>query len=347
MKVTIKQIAKIAGVSQATVSKIINNYDDVGEATKKRVLDIMDQHGYRPSYSAKTLASNHSNLIGVVYAGKVNADFNHPFFVDVMNSFKKSIGFFGYDLMFFSNEKFNYESEDYLARCRHYQVEGCIIIGGEEIQESIYDLDKSEIPCIGVDIKLTGNRSGYIMTDNSQISAKVVEHFYLQGYRDIAYIGGKVDSEVGTIRYESFKKVVGQYGLQLNEDWIIFGDYFKKSGYEAMKKLLSNKSIPEAVFAASDLMALGAIQAIKEHGLRVPDDIVVIGCDDIEAAGYVEPPLTTIRQDKEKIGKLAAHMLVDFINEKIHSTSVMVEPDLIIRGTCGKAKNIIMTKMVE
>ncbi|WP_078555335.1 LacI family DNA-binding transcriptional regulator [Bacillus alkalicellulosilyticus] len=343
MKVTIKEIAKLAGVSQATVSKIINNYDDVGEETKKRVLDIMEQQKYRPSYSAKTLASKTSDVIGVVYAGKVNANFNHPFFVDVMNVFKKNIGNLGYDLMFFSNEKFNMAHEDFLARCTHYRVDGCIIIGGEEIQESVYTLDNSSIPCIGVDIELTGEKSGYIMTDNLKVSTKVVEHLYLLGHRDIAYIGGKKDSNIAKMRLESFKRSMTEYGLSLNDDWVMYGDFFTKSGYEAMKKILLSEKIPKAVYAASDLMALGAIQAVKEAGLSVPDDIVVIGLDDIEASKYVDPPLTTIRQDKEKIGKLAAYMLYDLIRGTIHSTSVMVEPDLIIRQSCGtKKKNYVI-----
>ncbi|SEN30029.1 LacI family DNA-binding transcriptional regulator [Lihuaxuella thermophila] len=335
MKVTIKDIARMAGVSRATVSKIINNYDDVSEVTRQKVLKIMEETGYRPTFSARSLSSQRSNLIAVVYAGKVNANFNHPFFVDVVNSFKKNIGFLGYDLLFFSNEKFQHSDENYLTRCKYFQVDGCLIISGEDIEPTIEELDQSHIPCIGVDIPLKGNRSGYLMTDNYKVSAKVVEHFYLLGYRHIALISGKPDSAIANLRKEGFIQAMQQYGLTIHENWLLHGDFYEESGYCAMKELLKQKPYPQAVFAASDLMAFGAIRAIKEAGLRVPHDIAIVGCDDIVACRYSDPQLTTIRQDKEKIGKLAAYMLVDLIHDQIKSTSVMVEPELIVRGTCG------------
>ncbi|WP_139491769.1 LacI family DNA-binding transcriptional regulator [Brevibacillus dissolubilis] len=336
MKITIKDIAKLAGVSPATVSKIINNYEDVGEATRKRVLEIMEQQGYRPTYSAQTLATKKSNLIGVIFAGKVNVDFNNPFFIEIMNSFKKTIGGLGYDLLFFSNEQFHAHQEDYLARCRYYQVDGCIIINGDEIEPSIHDLDASEIPCIGVDIVLSGNKSGYLMTDNYKVSSKVVEHFYLLGHREIAHIGGNPNAVIAGLRTDGFRQSLREYGLTVREDWIVHGeDFFEESGYRAMKKLLGGEELPQAVFAASDLMAFGAIRAIKESGLRIPEDVAIIGCDDIDACRYIDPPLTTVRQDKVKMGKLAAYMLSDLIDGKMESSAVMVEPELAVRKTCG------------
>ncbi|PYZ91914.1 LacI family transcriptional regulator [Salipaludibacillus keqinensis] len=337
MKMTIKEIAKLAGVSQATVSKIINNYDDVGAKTKKRVLQIMDEYGYRPSYSAQSLAKKITKVIGVIYAGKINANFNHPFFVEVVSSFKKTMGSEGYDLLFFSNEKFHKSDENYLARCQHYNVDGCIIIGGEEVEPSIYDLDKSEIPCVGVDIELSGKKSAYIMTDNPQISALAVEHFYLLGQRDIAFIGGKEESVISKQRYQGFIDEMKTYGLKVNPEWIVYGDFFEDSGYEKMEELLQRPSIPKAIFAASDLMAMGAIRAVKESGRKI-DDFSFIGCDDIVASKHIDPPLTTVKQDKEKIGKMAAYILNDMIKEKIDQTSIKIDPELIVRASCGANK---------
>ncbi|MBU9712845.1 LacI family DNA-binding transcriptional regulator [Evansella tamaricis] len=341
MRLTIKEIAKLAGVSQSTVSKIINNYSDVGEETKKRVREIMNEKGYRPSYSAKTLASNVTNVIGVVYAGKVNVGFNHPFFVDVMDVFKKTIGHLGYDLMFFSNENFNRDNEDYLARCLHYNVDGCIIIGGEDIQESVFDLAESYIPCIGIDIKLAGEKSGYVMTDNYKVSSKIVEYYYLLGHRDIAYIGGKKESVIADIRLQGFKDVMQQYGLPLNNEMIIYGDFNEASGYAAMQKLINMNKRPTAIFAASDTIAFGAIQACKEADLNIPENFSIIGCDDIMAAKHIDPPLTTVRQDKDRIGVLAARMLHDLIKGNINSTSVLVDPELIIRKSSGAKKVLV------
>ncbi|MDF2924009.1 MAG: transcriptional regulator, LacI family [Paenibacillaceae bacterium] len=339
MTVNIKTVAQMAGVSVSTVSKIINNYSDISEETRKKVLAVMDEVGYIPSNSTKKTALKKSNLIGVIFAGKLNIDFTHPFFVEVLNSFKKQMGLLGYDLLFFSNEKFHPSGEDYLARCRHYQVDGCMIISGQELEPAIRQLDHSLIPCIGVDLVLSGGNSGYIMSDNFKISAKVVEHFYLNGYREIGYIGSTAHSEISTLREEGLLQALQNWGLVINREWFVHGeDFYEHSGYEAMKLLLAADKLPRAVFAGSDLLAIGAIRALKEQGLRVPGDMAIIGCDDIEASRYVTPPLTTVKQDKDKIGRLAALMLYDLIHSQMHASSVVVEPELVVRESCGNSR---------
>lgn len=336
MSMNIKKIAEMAGVSVSTVSKIINNYSDISEETKTKVLEIMRQTGYVPSNSAKTLATKKSNLIGVIFAGKLNIDFTHPFFVEVLNSFKKQMGFLGYDLLFFSNEKSHAIDGDYLARCRHFQVDGCIIITGQQLEPSISELDHSDIPCIGVDIQLAGKSSGYIMSENYKMSFKVVEHFYLQGYRELGYIGSTSESDISNMRKNGYIEAIESFGLAVNEKWFVNGDnFFEPSGYEAMKKIINSGQLPQAVFCASDLIAIGAMRALKEQHLSVPDDIGIIGCDDIDACKYTTPTLTTIRQNKDKIGRIAASLLYDLINNQSETSNVVVEPELIIRESCG------------
>jgi LacI family transcriptional regulator len=336
MRVTIKTIAKLAGVSVSTVSKIINNYSEISEETKDKVLQIMQETGYIPSNSAKTLATRRSNLIGVIFAGELNVDFNHPFFVAVLNAFKKQMGILGYDLLFFSNKKFNPKGEDYIARCMHYQVDGCVIISGQKLEQTIIDLDQSQVPCFAIDLPLSGNRSGYIMSDNQKISAKVVEHFYLNGYREIGYIGSTAQSEISTIREKALIEALKDWGLPIHDEWFEHGeDFYEQSGYEAMKRLIAKGKFPHAIFAGSDLLAIGAMRALKEHHYSVPGDVAIIGCDDIDSSRYTSPPLTTIKQDKEKIGKLAALMLYDLINDQIKSSAILVEPELVIRDSCG------------
>ncbi|MDQ0193819.1 LacI family transcriptional regulator [Paenibacillus wynnii] len=335
MQLNIKMIAEMAGVSVSTVSKIMNNYSDVSEKTKQRVLEIIEQTGYLPSNSAKTLATKKSSLIGVIFAGELNVDFTHPFFVEVLNSFKKQMGVLGYDLIFFSNEKF-ISGGDYFSRCLHFHVDGCVIISGQKMENAIQELDMSSIPCIGVDLELKGKKSGYVMSDNFKISSKVVEHFYLLGYRELGFIGSTADSNISNKREEGYIKAIEGFGMTVNEKWFVHGDdFFEPSGYAAMKQLLQAGNLPKAIFAASDLLALGAIRALKEHGLRIPEDVAIIGCDDIEACKYTSPKLTTIRQNKERLGVLAAHMLFDLINNQSEGGSFVVEPALVVRESCG------------
>ncbi|SDK02657.1 LacI family DNA-binding transcriptional regulator [Sediminibacillus albus] len=333
MKLTIKDIAKMADVSPGTVSKIINNTGSIGYKTKEKVMKIIEETGYQPSFSAKSLATKKSNLIGLIYAGEVDVDFNHPFFNQVINAFRKTIGQLGYDILVFSNNQFSKNKEDYLARCKHFQLDGCIVVAGEHIEDSVYELDQSTVPCVGVDIELTGPQSSYVTTDNSKVAAKVVEYFYLHSVKDIAFIGGQRDSVISNIRKDGFIHSMNQFGIKINEEWIKYGNYFEDSGYEAMQAMLTDRPYPKAVFAASDMMALGALKAIKEAGLRVPEDIKLLGCDDIEACRYSDPTLSTVKQDKEKIGKLAAYMLHDLINGNAEPSSILVDPELVIRGS--------------
>ncbi|MFC7322510.1 LacI family DNA-binding transcriptional regulator [Halobacillus campisalis] len=333
MDLTIKDIAKMAGVSPATVSKIINNYGGISEPTREKVYKIMQDTKYQPTFSAKSLATKKSNLIGLIYAGKINVDFKHPFFNEVVNTFKRTVGAQGYDLLLFSNEKF-YEGESkYLERCKHFHVDGCLIIAGDEIEEAVHEIAASNIPCIGIDLKLEGPNSSYIMTDNAKIGLKVVEFFYLNQIRKVAYIGGKQNSHVASIRNQGYVDAMQQFGLPIKDEWVKFGDFFEESGYEAMKEILQTEELPQAVFAASDMMALGALKAIKEKGLSVPEDIQLIGCDDIEACRYSDPPLTTVKQDKQKLGKLAATMLNDLILDHNDIRPVKVDPELVIRSS--------------
>ncbi|KYG26622.1 LacI family DNA-binding transcriptional regulator [Alkalihalobacillus trypoxylicola] len=335
MNLTIKDIAKKAGVSPGTVSKIINNYGGISHKTRERVLDIISETGYQPTFSAKSLATKKSNLIGLIHAGKFNVEFTHPFFNEVVTSFKKAIGMLGYDIIMFSNEHFHKNNASYLARCSHFNVDGCLIIAGEEVEDSIYELAQHGMPCVGIDIELNEPNSSYVMTDNISIARKVVQHFYLHGIKDIGYIGGRKDSVISMYRERGFIDVMNQFGLTINQEWIEYGDFHEESGYEAMKKILQKNSLPQAIFAASDLMAIGAIRALKEYDLQVPKDIKIIGVDDIDACRFIEPKLTTIRQDKKRLGKLSAHLLDDLIIGKSQIKPVFIDSELIVRESCG------------
>ncbi|WP_323125860.1 LacI family DNA-binding transcriptional regulator [Gracilibacillus oryzae] len=329
-KYTIRDIAKMAGVSPTTISKIMNKTGSISQETTEKVLKIIKETGYYPTYSAQSLASNKSNLIGIIVDGEYNVDFTHPFFNHVLNSFKNHIGTIGYDFMFFSNEKFTGE---YLERCRHYKVDGCLIISGDNKDEGCIQLDQSEIPVVGVDMELSGSNSRYVMTDNRLLAEKVVQHAYLHNISSIGFIGGNQDSYITELRESGFRHAIDRYGLKLKEEWIVYGDFFDRSGYECMKQILDCDEYPELIFAASDLMALGAMAAVKERNLSIPEDIRIVGCDDIEASRFSSPTLSTVKQDKEKIGLLAAYLLSDLIEEKKTARSILVDPILVVRGS--------------
>ncbi|GAE92023.1 HTH-type transcriptional regulator CelR [Gracilibacillus boraciitolerans JCM 21714] len=158
---------------------------------------------------------------------------------------------------------------------------------------------------MGVDIKLSGPRSSYVSTDNDKVSAQVVEYLYLNSIKEVAFIGGPQDSIISNIRKQAFTHYMNQFGMLMKEEWIQYGNYFEDSGYQAMNRILDCSHYPKVVYAASDMMALGALKALKERKMQVPEDIMLVGCDDIEACRYSDPPLATVKQDKEKMGEIS------------------------------------------
>lgn len=335
MKLTIKDIAKMANVSPGTVSKVMNGSGNLSLQTKNRVNQIIEETGYQPTFSAKSLATKKSNLIGLIFAGDINAEMNHPVFNEVVNAFKNDVGKLGYDILIFSNNQFRNGEEDYLSRCHHFQLDGCLIIAGDQIEEAVAELDRSDVPCVGIDLELSGQNSSYITTDNRKVSESVVTHLYLHQIREVAFIGGPRDSFISRIRRESFQYYMDSFGMKIRDGWVQYGDYFEDSGYEAMKHILDSETLPEAVYAVSDKMAFGALRALKEHHYAVPDDIKLVGCDDIEACVYSVPALASVRQDKEKMGKMGAQMLHDLINDVAQPNSIKVDPELIVRESCS------------
>lgn len=158
----------------------------------------------------------------------------------------------------------------------------------------------------------------------------------MNGYRDLGFIGLQRASIVMQQREQAFKQSLKQFSLEERPEWLVYSkDYAATDGYEAAKKLLSAEVLPRAVFAATDLLAFGAIRAFKEAGLRIPEDIAVAGCDDIEACRYSDPPLTTVKQDTDKIGRLAAMILFDLMNKQMDNRCIKVEPELVLRHSCG------------
>src|SRR5699024_2570804 len=315
-----------------TVSKVINKTGSISAKTIKKVEKIIEETGYQPSFSAKSLATQKSNLVGLIYSGDIQI--SHPFFNEVVNAFKNAIGKLGYDILVISSTRINENKENLGARCLHFQVNGCIIIAGEGYDKAVEALDRSNIPCVGVDIKLKGPRSSYVSTDNEKISAQVVEYLYLNSLKKVAFIGGPEDSIISNVRKDAFIHNMNLFGMSWKQDWIQYGDYFESSGYLAMKRILASNDYPQVIYTASDMMAFGALKALKEERIRVPEDMKIIGCDDLEACRYSDPPLATVKQEKDKMGKLEAYMLHDLINGKTDPSSILVDPNLIIRESC-------------
>jgi LacI family transcriptional regulator len=329
---TIYDISKKTGFSPTTVSKALNNYPDVSDKTKKIILEKARELGYIPNSHARILITKKSWTIGVLFDEKLNVGIKHPFFSAVIESFKKNIESKGYDLLFISKD-IGGKKTTYLDHCRIRGVDGVIIISSDFNNEQIQELIDSDIPCVLIDIE--SNKASTVYSDNIQGCYLAVDYLYSLGHRKIAHIYGSQDTFAGNIRFNGFINALEKFKLEKNDDYLVDGGYFSfDGGYKAMKKLLKLEDLPTAVFVSGDLMAIGAISAINEKGLRVPDDVSIVGYDDLDICKYVTPKLTTIRQNTNLIGENAADVLINAIDKKNARTSVIVPVELVVRDSC-------------
>jgi LacI family transcriptional regulator len=326
-------------VSVSTVSRVFNGYGDVSEATRQRVLAIARRLDYAPSAAARTLVKRRSQLIGVIlFTGFDHPDIGHPFFQEVLVGLKNGIGTHGYDLLLFATER---AQGDYVRRARQHHVDGIVLMGVDIRDPGIEPLFESGVPLLAIDIDIAGARASYVTSDNVGGARLAVRHLHGRGHTRIATIAGPQDSKPGSDRLLGFRAELRSLGLESRPEYELQGDFYSESGEAAMRRLLELPEPPTAVFAASDMMAVGAIKAVHDAGLSVPGDVALVGFDDIQAASIVHPTLSTIRQDKVALGLAASRALVEQIENPDVTPPVLTLPvQLVVRASSGGAEEV-------
>ncbi|SDC24250.1 transcriptional regulator, LacI family [Pelagirhabdus alkalitolerans] len=326
---TIYDIAELSGYSITTVSKVLNDYPNVSQKAKKKVMQAVDELGYTPNSSARTLVTNKSWLIGVVFSENLGVGIAHPFFSEVIESFKKHVELYNFDLLFLSRNR-GLEQETF-NHLKHRGVDGVVVV--QAFGDNMVNIDESPFPIVFIDLPV--DRPSSVHSDNRHGSKLAVDHLVDLGHKKIAHIMGEQTVFAADERIKGFKKAMESHNLAIPETYMVSGGYFSyEGGREAMIKLLANQDKPTAVVVSGDMMAIGAMKVIEEAGLKVPDDISIIGFDDIAIAKHTNPPLTTIKQDKELIGRQAAIMLLDKMNGETKQYTKVVPVQLIKRGSC-------------
>lgn len=330
---TIYDIAKKAGVSPTTVSKVFNNYKDVSDRTKNKVLQIATEMGYVPNSTARSLKTNRSFLVGVVFSENVGIGLEHQFFSVVLESFRNTIGTFGYDTIFI-NKSLGNQPLGYLDHCKYRNVDGVFIITALPNDMDFSKLMSSGMKCVTTDILF--NNSPYVISDNKEGAHMAVDYFMEMGHKRIAHLAGPLNVIAAEQRYNSFVAYTKEKQLSLDDRYLAISDNFNvDDAYKATVELyerFTKEDYPTAIFASADIIAIGAIRALKDMGYKVPEDVSIIGFDDIQLAEYTSPALTTIKQDKKLIGKKVAETLYQYMNdEPVESTVTPVS--LVIRDS--------------
>ncbi|TCI24291.1 LacI family transcriptional regulator [Exiguobacterium sp. SH3S2] len=334
---TIYDLAKKTGFSITTVSKALNNYKDVNEKTRAKILKAAAEMDYLPNAHAQSLSTKKSWAIGVMFSEANEVGMKHPFFNGIIESFRHATEEQGYDLMFASRNLRNRDMS-YLEHFKHRAVDGIVVICSDRMDEQVQELMQSDIPIVVVDMDSAD--CSVVYSDNIAGARLAVNHLYELGHRKIAHIAGDRTIDAGATRIKGYELAMQALDLPIEPGYLINAGFFSvEEGKQAMEKLLQLETPPTAVFVAGDQMAIGAIEAVHEHGLRVPEDISIIGYDDIDMIKYITPKLTTIRQDTDEIGEAAAELLIEQMTAKERLTERRVIPvKLIERLSCAPVK---------
>lgn len=337
---TIRDVAKAAGVSVTTVSHVLNATRHVAPETSERVRDAIAALGFRPSAVARALKADRSRSIGMLVTSSTN-----PFFAEVIRGLEEGCFARGYSLILCNTGDVSERLESYLATLVAKRIDGLAVMTTNMDQRFFKRLsERRPVPVVAIDTQ--GVPDTTIVNDDSAAGGRLAGGFLLErGFRRLAVIAGEADHPRSRERLEGFRAALEEAGVALAPELVIASDLTVGGGFAAMQTMLDRvaQDLPEAVFCMNDLLAVGGLCALSKRGLRVPQDLSIIGYDDIELAAYTVPPLTTIRQPAAEIGRRAAEILIGQIESGQSATeTVALAPSLIERESVGRARPLAL-----
>ena len=328
-----KDIARKCGVSVATVSKAVNGQQDIGEATRMRILNTAREMGYTTNSVARALKTNRTYDLGILFTDRQNSGFMHEYFASTLNSFRAEAERCGYDITFINSDPTR-EEGGFLQLARSRRVEGVAIICEDFFDSAVQELVCSDIPVVTLD-HAYNNRMA-VLSDNTNGIESLVHYVAGRGHRRIAYIRGN-PTAVTERRLTGFFRACEELGIEVPDEYLLSCEYHEPVGcYQATKKLLALSKRPSCIFFPDDYAYLGGFNAITEAGLRIPDDISAVGYDGIHLARTVSPKLTTWRQNTEELGRTAAAKLIECIE---HPRTALPE-HLVIKGELYEGESV-------
>ena len=331
--VSMKDIAQRCGVSVATVSKALNGQLGIGEETRERVLSAAKEMGYTANVMARALKTNRSYNIGILFEDLQNSGFMHEYFASMLNSFRAEAERSGYDITFI-NSDVGHSRSSYLQHAMHRRVEGVAIICADFLDPMVQELAYSDIPVVTLDHAYDGRMA--VLSDNMNGIEELVRFAYGRGHRRIAYIHGN-PTAVTEWRVRGFYRACEALGLAVPEEYVLSCEYHEPvSCREATKKLLELPQRPSCILFSDDYACIGGINAITEAGLRIPEDVSVVGYDGIHLNRVISPRLTTWQQNSEELGRTAAARLI----ERIEHPRTTLPEHLVIRGSLYEGESV-------
>ncbi|MCZ4293396.1 substrate-binding domain-containing protein [Vibrio sinaloensis] len=332
---TMKDIARLAGVSTSTVSHVINKSRYVSEEISLRVNSAAQQLNYRPSALARSLKVNRTKTIGMLVTTSTN-----PFFGEVVKGVERSCYQQGYNLILCNTEGDHERMRESINTLLQKRVDGLILMCSSLEGERIEVFEQyPDIPVVVMDWGPMLFTSDKIQDNSLRGGYLAAKHLIDSGHTEIGCITGPLVKHQALMRYEGYKRALNESGLDFNANWIIEADFECEGGFEAFNKMLAKGRLPSAIFVCNDMMAMGVINAANAKGIRIPEDISIIGYDDIHIAKFMSPSLTTIHQPKYRLGKAAVEALLNRLEKGATDAQVVqLEPTLVERATVQNIK---------
>ncbi|AKG74598.1 LacI family DNA-binding transcriptional regulator [Salinicoccus halodurans] len=308
---TIKDIAKLAGVSRTTVSRVLNNSGYISEKSRKKVMDVIEETGYVPSQHAKSLRTKQTKIIGVILP-KISTDTSSRT-VDGMN---EVFGEKGYQILLTSTNLDKEKEIEHLRLLQNRQVDGIILLATNTDEDLVEEIRKSKVPVVVIGQEVAGDSEiPSVIFDDYGASASLMETLIDNGYRKIGYIGVESsDRAVGVLRKQAYIDAMEKHNLEIGETWIQTGDFSIDSGYEAARRIFEGSRNVDAVFAATDRMGIGAFKYLRKERLSIPEDVAVVGIGSSETSRFIDPAMTTVEYEFEEAGRTGAEILLDILN---------------------------------
>ena len=328
-RVNIQEVAKEAGVSPSTVSRALNGFPGISEKTRERIVEIARKLNYRPNYRGQILTTQSTKNIGLLIT-----DIANPFFPELVMGAEEYASKSGYTVLLGNTSESEEKETNYLDFFSRGPVDGIIISASRVSNEHIIMLAEEGLPIVVINRILEHPKISYVSTDMEKGGYLATMHLLRLGHSKIAFINGPKHSEVSQRRLEGYKKALKEAGIDYNSDLISFNVPISESGYKEAIKLLCTGEAPTAIFTYNDVMAFGVIKAAKELGIKIPEELSVVGFDDIFFSSFTDPPLTTIKQFKEELGRMAVELLFKLMGGE--RESLLIEPELIIRNTTSR-----------
>lgn len=333
MGLSIREIAKLAGVSSATVSRVLNGSSLVTEETSQRIQKIIQELNFVPNNSAVHLKNGKSQIYGIIIP-----DLTNPFFTETVKIFEELLFQNEQELLVANTDFHSTRTQRSVRRMLLRRVDGVALLTSELEAAALESLVQNRIPVVTTDHYRVGPGMSDIVVDFAGGMAEVVRHLKDLGHRNVGFIGGTEGLVTSRVRRESFLDAVVKQGMSSREGWIVQGDFQIEGGSAAMAGILAQSQIPTAIVTANDLTAIGALRAAYERGLRVPDEMSIVGCDDIALSDIVFPPLTTLRISRREYAELLFKALRDSGEDLSRSgLQYTLSANLVVRKSTGPA----------